>query len=73
VSRVADDGSSFVRSLAILLENVSYYFVLRYLIVEVETVLRCADYNHQIRLNSTGTDTSHEYWSLLAVSIRKNK
>jgi hypothetical protein len=29
-----------------LLENVSYYFVLRYLITDAEIVLRCAEHNH---------------------------
>jgi hypothetical protein len=32
-----------------LLEEISYYFVLRYLIAYAETVLRCAEYIHQIR------------------------
>jgi hypothetical protein len=46
--RVAGDGNSLFRSLANLLENVSYYFVFRYLIAHAETVLCCAEYNHQI-------------------------
>jgi hypothetical protein len=32
--------------------------VLRYLIAYAETVLRCAEYIHQIRWNWTGTYTS---------------
>jgi hypothetical protein len=46
VKRVAGDGNNLFRSLAILLENVSNYFVLRYLIADAETVLCCAEYNH---------------------------
>jgi hypothetical protein len=40
VKRVAGDGNCLFRSHAILLETISYYFVLRYLIAEAETVLR---------------------------------
>jgi hypothetical protein len=37
-----------VLALLILLENVSYYFVLRYLIADAEIVLCCAGYSHKI-------------------------
>lgn len=43
------------RASPVLLENISYYFLLRYLIVDAETMLCCAEYNHRIRWNSTGT------------------
>lgn len=35
-------GNRLFRSLDILLENCSYYFVLRHLIADVETVSYCA-------------------------------
>jgi hypothetical protein len=46
VKRVAGDGINLFQSLAKLLENVSYYFVLRYFIAIAETVLCCAEYNN---------------------------
>lgn len=58
VKRIARDGNSLFRILAILLENCSYYFMLRYLIGYAETVLCSADYSHKIRLNSTCICTS---------------
>jgi hypothetical protein len=38
VKRVAGDGICFFPSLAILLESVSYYFVVRYFVADAETV-----------------------------------
>jgi hypothetical protein len=45
---VAGDGKCFIWGLIILLETVSYYFVFRYLIDDVELVLCSAKYNHEI-------------------------
>jgi hypothetical protein len=39
---LADDGNSSFRSLAILLKNISYYFLLLF-ISNTETVLCCAE------------------------------
>jgi hypothetical protein len=38
--------SQVLRSLAVLLENVGYYYVLQFLIADAETVLCCAEYCH---------------------------
>jgi hypothetical protein len=45
VKRVAGDDSSFFQSLAMVLENVNYYSVLRYLITGAEEVFHCAENN----------------------------
>jgi hypothetical protein len=55
VKIVVDDGNCMFRNLAILLETVSCYFVLRYHISNAETLLCCTEYSHWIRWNSTGT------------------
>jgi hypothetical protein len=39
MKKLADDGNSLFRKLPILLTNVSYYFVLRYLTADAERVL----------------------------------
>jgi hypothetical protein len=46
VRKVAGDGKSLFWSLPILLENVSYYCVFRYLIADAETLLCYAEYNY---------------------------
>jgi hypothetical protein len=45
VKRVAGDANCLFWSLTILLENVSYYFVLRYLTAYAEAMVHCAEYN----------------------------
>jgi hypothetical protein len=42
--RVAGDGNTLFRNHAILLKNVSYYFVLRDLIADADTVLCYVEY-----------------------------
>jgi hypothetical protein len=46
VKRVTCDSNSLLRSLAILPENIGYYFALRYLIVGAETIIYCAENSH---------------------------
>jgi hypothetical protein len=41
VKRVEDDGNTLFQSLAILHENISCCFLLRYLISDAETVIFC--------------------------------
>jgi hypothetical protein len=41
VKRVSDDVNGLFRTLAILLEDASYYLMLRYLILQMRKVLRC--------------------------------
>jgi hypothetical protein len=58
VKSLSGAGKSLFQSLKILLKNVSYYLVLRYLIVDAETVLYCAEYKHQICWKSKVTHSS---------------
>jgi hypothetical protein len=44
VKGLACDGNCLLRSLTILLENISYYFVLRYFIADAETILCYVEY-----------------------------
>jgi len=44
VKNTADDGNSFLRSLALLSASDSYYRMLRHITADAETTLHCAEY-----------------------------
>jgi hypothetical protein len=46
VKGVIGNGNCFFRGVAVLLETVSFYFVLKYHIADAGTVLCCAEYSH---------------------------